>query len=174
MTSVPPYGIKVPILLGGEKSEGLAQILNEWGMDAKSISFKLGIASAIKMSRSIMIKGLEALVVEAYSTARFYGVEDYFLPTLVETFPQIDWSTQGAYFFSRVVQHGKRRSEEMRESARTVSETGAPPLMASAIADKQAWLAQIASLGVFKDLPKNARWQDYSDCLNAHIKSSAK
>ena len=173
-TSVPPYGIKVPILLGGEKSEGLAQILNEWGMDAKSISFKLGIASAIKMSRSIMIKGLEALVVEAYSTARFYGVEDYFLPTLVETFPQIDWSTQGAYFFSRVVQHGKRRSEEMRESARTVSETGAPPLMASAIADKQAWLAQIASLGVFKDLPKNARWQDYSDCLNAHIKSSAK
>ena len=174
MTSVPPYGIKVPILLGGEKSEGLAQILNEWGMDAKSISSKLGIASAIKMSRSIMIKGLEALVVEAYSTARFYGVEDYFLPTLVETFPQIDWSTQGAYFFSRVVQHGKRRSEEMRESARTVSETGAPPLMASAIADKQAWLAQIASLGVFKDLPKNARWQDYSDCLNAHIKSSAK
>lgn len=174
MTSVPPYGIKVPILLGGEKSEGLAQILNEWGMDAKSISFKLGIASAIKMSRSIMIKGLEALVVEAYSTARFYGVEDYFLPTLVETFPQIDWSTQGAYFFSRVVQHVKRRSEEMRESARTVSETGAPPLMASAIADKQAWLAQIASLGVFKDLPKNARWQDYSDCLNAHIKSSAK
>lgn len=172
MTSVPPYGIKVPILLGGEKSSELVHILDGWGMDAKSVSTKLGIASAIKMSRSIMIKGLEALVVEAYSTARFYGVEDYFLPTLVETFPQIDWSAQGAYFFSRVVQHGKRRSEEMRESARTVMETGVPPLMATAIADKQAWLAHIASLGVFKDVPKDAQWQDYSDCLNAHIKSS--
>ena len=170
MTSVPPYGIKVPMLLGGEKAQELSEVLINWGMDAKAVSPKLGIASAIKMSRSIMIKGMESLVIEAYSTARFYGVEEYVLPTLVETFPQIDWTEQGAYFFSRVVQHGKRRSEEMREAARTVSETGMPSLMASAIADKQAWVAGISSQGVFKDLPKKAKWQDYADALIAHIK----
>jgi hypothetical protein len=58
------------------------------------------------MCRSVMIKGLEALVIESYSTARAYGVEDLMIPTLYETFPSIDWTKQGAYFFSRVVQHG--------------------------------------------------------------------
>ncbi|MDB5930879.1 MAG: 6-phosphogluconate dehydrogenase, NAD-binding protein, partial [Polaromonas sp.] len=120
MTSVPPYGIKVPMLLGGAKAAELAALLTGWGMNATAVSERLGVASAIKMCRSIMIKGLEALVVESYATARAYGVEDQVLPTLQETFPSIDWSEQGAYFFSRVVQHGQRRAEEMRESANTV------------------------------------------------------
>src|SRR5690606_19758 len=91
MTSVPPYGIKVPMLLGGARAAELAQLLNAWGLDAKAVSDQLGVASAIKMCRSVMIKGLEALVIESYSTARAYGVEDHVLPTLQETFPGIDW-----------------------------------------------------------------------------------
>jgi len=167
MTSVPPYGIKVPMLLGGAKAQDLAKVLGAWGMDAKAVSDKLGVASAIKMCRSVMIKGLEALVIESYATARQYGVEDHVLPTLQETFPSIDWQQQGAYFFSRVVQHGKRRAEEMREAANTVNEAGFPPLMAAAIADKQQWVADAAREGVFDGLPKNARWQDYADRLIA-------
>ena len=125
----------------------------------------LGVASAIKMCRSVMIKGLEALVIESYSTARAYGVEAHVLPTLAETFPSIDWEKQGAYFFSRVVQHGQRRAEEMRESANTVLETGFTPLMATAIADKQQWVADKAKAGVFADVAKGAVWQDYADAL---------
>jgi hypothetical protein len=106
-------------------------------------------------------------VIESYSTARAYGVEDHVLPTLQETFPSIDWSQQGAYFFSRVVQHGKRRAEEMRESANTVKEAGFDPLMTTAIAAKQQWVADQAKEGLFKDLPKGARWQDYADRLLA-------
>ncbi|MDB5859986.1 MAG: 6-phosphogluconate dehydrogenase, NAD-binding protein [Ramlibacter sp.] len=167
MTSVPPYGIKVPMLLGGINAAELAQLLVSWGMDAKAVSDRLGVASAIKMSRSVMIKGLEALVIESYATARAYGVEDYVLPTLQETFPSIDWSRQGAYFFSRVVQHGKRRAEEMREAANTVRDAGFEPLMAAAIAARQQWVADQARDGVFKDLPSDARWQDYADRLLA-------
>lgn len=167
MTSVPPYGIRVPMLLGGERADELVTQLTAWGMDAKVVSRELGIASAIKMSRSVMIKGLEALVIESYTTARQYGVEKYVLPTLAETFPQIDWEAQGAYFFSRVVQHGKRRAEEMRESAHTVREAGFDPLMASAIADKQAWVAQLARDGVFDGLAPKPRWEDYADRLIA-------
>jgi 3-hydroxyisobutyrate dehydrogenase-like beta-hydroxyacid dehydrogenase len=125
------------------------------------------VASAIKMCRSVMIKGLEALVIESYATARAYGVEDHVLPTLAETFPSIDWQRQGAYFFSRVVQHGQRRAEEMRESAQTVREAGFPPLMAAAIADKQQWVADQAKAGVFQGVTKDARWQDYADRLLA-------
>jgi 3-hydroxyisobutyrate dehydrogenase-like beta-hydroxyacid dehydrogenase len=165
MTSVPPYGIRVPMLLGGLQAAPLAALLTDWGMDAKAVSEQLGVASAIKMCRSVMIKGLEALVIESYTTARKYGVEDHVLPTLQETFPSIDWQRQGAYFFSRVVQHGKRRAEEMREAANTVQEAGFEPLMATAIADKQQWVSDRARADVFKDLPKDARWQDYADRL---------
>jgi 3-hydroxyisobutyrate dehydrogenase-like beta-hydroxyacid dehydrogenase len=169
MTSVPPYGIRVPMLLGGALAADLAGVLGAWGMDAKAVSEKLGVASAIKMCRSVMIKGLEALVIESYTTARAYGVEDHVLPTLAETFPSIDWEKQGAYFFSRVVQHGQRRAEEMREAANTVREAspGFEPFMASAIADKQQWVADQAKQGVFSGIGIEARWQDYADRLLA-------
>jgi len=173
MTSVPPYGIKVPMLLGGATAPRLAVLLSAWGMDAKAVSDRLGVASAIKMCRSVMIKGLEALVIESYTTARKYGVEDHMLPTLRETFPSIDWDQQGAYFFNRVVQHGKRRAEEMREAANTVSEAGFRPYMASAIADKQQWVADRAADGLFSGLAKDAPWQAYADRLLAANDSGA-
>ncbi len=168
MTSIPPYGIKVPMLLGGPHAAALAARLTAWEMDAKAVSAQLGIASAIKMSRSVMIKGLEALVIESYATARFYGVEDHVLPTLAETFPSIDWAQQGAYFFSRVVEHGKRRAEEMREAARTVQEAGFEPLMTAGTAAKQRWVADQAAAGVFSNVAQGAPWQDYADALLAH------
>jgi 3-hydroxyisobutyrate dehydrogenase-like beta-hydroxyacid dehydrogenase len=131
------------------------------------------VASAIKMCRSVMIKGLEALVIESYTTARAYGVEDHVLPTMAETFPSIDWQQTGAYFFSRVVQHGQRRAEEMREAANTVKEAGFEPIMATAIADKQQWVASQAKAGMFDRVEKGARWQDYADkLLEDRIKSS--
>ena len=174
MTSIPPYGIRVPMLLGGPQASALATRLCGYGMDAKAVSEKLGVASAIKMCRSVMIKGLEALVIESYATARAYGVEDHVLPTLAETFPSIDWEKQGAYFFSRVVQHGKRRAEEMREAANTVREAGFEPFMASAIADKQQWVADQAAAGVFDGLEKDALWQAYADRLiSKKIKSNS-
>ena len=165
MTSVPPYGIRVPMLLGGARAAALADQLCAWGLDATAVSADIGVASAIKMCRSVMIKGLEALVIESYTTARQYGVEDYMIPTLAETFPSIDWQQTGAYFFSRVAQHGQRRAEEMREAANTVREAGFTPFMAAAIADKQGWMAQHSRDGVFADVAKGAPWQDYADQL---------
>ena len=167
MTSVPPHGIAVPMLLGGSQAHALAQTLAGWGMQAQPVAVEIGVASAIKMCRSIMIKGMEALVIESYATARRYGVEDHVLPTLAETFPQIDWARTGAYFFSRVAQHGKRRAEEMRESARTVEEAGFAPLMAAAIAQKHDWVAEQSAAGAFDDMPPGADWQAWADRLIA-------
>ena len=167
MTSVPPYGIAVPMLLGGAKALELAALLIPLGFDVTPVAERIGVASATKMSRSIMIKGLEALVIESYTTARKYGVEDAMLATLAETFPGIDWQKQGAYFFSRVAQHGKRRAEEMREAAVTVREAGFEPTMAAAIADKHGWVAGKRAKGLFEGMDRDARWQDYADRLIA-------
>jgi 3-hydroxyisobutyrate dehydrogenase-like beta-hydroxyacid dehydrogenase len=167
MTSVPPYGIRVPMLLGGDKAVKVAERLQALGMNAKAVSSEVGLVSAIKMCRSVMIKGLEALVIESYTTARHYGVEGYMIPTLTETFPSIDWEKQGAYFFNRVTQHGKRRAEEMREVANTIREAGFEPLMASAVAEKHDWVAKQARQGMFDDLGGAPVWEDYADRLLA-------
>src|SRR6202035_3194181 len=127
MTSIPPYRIKVPLLLGGAGANELALLLVQLGFDAKVASEKLGVASAVKMCRSVMIKGMEAMVIESFTTARAYGVEDAVLASLTETFPSINWEKQGAYFFQRVIEHGRRRSEEVREVAETVREAGLTP-----------------------------------------------
>lgn len=149
MTSVPPYRIKVPLLLGGAGAAELAPLLVAFGFDAKAASAELGIASATKMCRSIMIKGLEAMVIESFTTARFYGVEDALLASLTETFPGIDWEKQGAYFFQRVIEHGRRRSEEVREVAETVRDAGLTPWSAAGTAERQAWMADLADDGLF-------------------------
>ncbi len=167
MTSVPPYGIRVPMLLGGAHAARLQPVLAALGMDCKVASEQLGIASATKMCRSVMIKGLEALVIESYTTARHYGVEDAMIATLQETFPGIDWTKQGAYFFSRVAQHGQRRAEEMREVANTVREAGFEPFMASAIALKHDWMAAQARAGHLADLGQKPAWQGFADRLLA-------
>ena len=170
MTSVPPHGIRVPMLIGGPHAAALLPALSALGMNATVASEQVGVASATKMCRSVMIKGLEALVIESYATARFYGVEDAMVATLQETFPGIDWTRQGSYFFSRVAQHGRRRAEEMREVANTVRDAGFEPFLAAAIAEKHDWVAAQARQGRFADLPDQPDWQAFADVLlRAHL-----
>jgi 3-hydroxyisobutyrate dehydrogenase-like beta-hydroxyacid dehydrogenase len=179
MTSIPPYRIKVPLLLGGASAAALAPLLSALGFDAKVASEKLGVASATKMCRSVMIKGLEAMVIESFTAARAYGVEDAVLASLHETFPGIDWEKQGAYFFQRVIEHGRRRSEEVREVAQTVREAGLEPWSASGTAERQAWVADLADDAVFgargtKGFARSADWRVEADRILAQAKPMRK
>lgn len=163
MTSLPPYRIAVPLLLGGPHAEALMPLINALGFKARVADARLGVASATKMCRSIMIKGLEAMVIESFTSARHYGVEDAVIASLRETFPGIDWEKQASYFFQRVIEHGRRRSEEVREVAVTVREAGLVPHSASGTADRQAWMADLADAGRFgeKGAPGFARSTDW-------------
>ncbi|MFZ5550243.1 MAG: DUF1932 domain-containing protein [Pseudomonadota bacterium] len=174
MTSVPPYRIKVPLLLGGPDAAALAPLLNELGFAAKVASERLGVASATKMCRSVMIKGLEAMVIESFTAARHYGVEDAVIASLQETFPGIDWEKQASYFFQRVIEHGRRRSEEVREVAQTVREAGLEPWSATGTAERQAWVADLGDAGLFgeRGTPGFARstdWRVEADRILQHI-----
>jgi len=177
MTSVPPYRIKVPLLLGGPGAAELAPLVNDLGFNAKVASDKLGVASATKMCRSIMIKGMEAMVIEAFTTARAYGVEDQVLASLKETFPGIDWEKQGAYFFQRVIEHGRRRAEEVREVAETVREAGLTPWSAQGTAARQAFVADLADQDLFgrkgsKEFARSPDWRTEADRILKQIKSA--
>jgi 3-hydroxyisobutyrate dehydrogenase-like beta-hydroxyacid dehydrogenase len=151
------------MVLGGTRAVELAARLAPWGFNSDVVATEIGVASAIKMCRSIMIKGLEALVIESFSTARRYGVEARVIASLQETYPDMAWEKTAAYYFSRVVKHGRRRAEEMREAARTVEEAGFTPWMASATAEKQNWVAGLTARGSFEGIGPQADWRDYAD-----------
>ncbi len=175
MTSVPPYRIKVPLLLGGPDAAALAPLIEAIGFAPRVASERLGVASATKMCRSVMIKGLEAMVIESFTAARHYGVEDAVLASLKETFPGIDWEKQASYFFQRVIEHGRRRSEEVREVAETVREAGLTPWSAAGTAERQAWIADLADAGLFGQrgtpgFARSADWRTEADRILASLK----
>jgi 3-hydroxyisobutyrate dehydrogenase-like beta-hydroxyacid dehydrogenase len=178
MTSIPPYRIRVPLLLGGPHAAMLEPALQALGFAARVASERLGVASATKMCRSVMIKGLEAMVIESFTTARAYGVEDAVLASLKETFPGIDWERQGAYFFQRVIEHGRRRSEEVREVAATVREAGLTPWSSTGTAERQAWVADLADAGVFgtrgsDGFARSADWRVEADRILGEAKPAS-
>jgi 3-hydroxyisobutyrate dehydrogenase-like beta-hydroxyacid dehydrogenase len=164
MTSVPPYRIRVPMLLGGARASELAPRLTALGFSVQIASDRLGVASATKMCRSVMIKGLEAMIIEAFTAARAYGVEANVLASLAETFPGIDWERQASYFFQRVIQHGRRRAEEMREAAETVRDVGLAPWSAAGTAERQAWVADLVERGELAgDAEPAGDWRVHAD-----------
>jgi 3-hydroxyisobutyrate dehydrogenase len=163
MTSVPPYGLRVPMLLGGPDAQGVRALLDALGLRADVVADELGVASAIKMCRSVIIKGMEALFIESLLCARAHGVEDAVLASLGETFSGIDWEKNASYFWSRVVEHGRRRAEEMREAAAMVDEDGLAPSMAERTAERQAFVAALASAGVFAGVDASAGWRALAD-----------
>lgn len=163
MTSVPPHGIRVPMLLGGAQAKEAEVLLRELGFAAETVSHELGVASAIKLCRSVIIKGLESLVVESFSAARSFGVEQQVLASLRETYPQFDWEKQGDYLFSRVIQHGRRRAEEMRASAAMIDATPVGGIMAGAATQRQASVADARAGDAFAEPTKLKPWRERAD-----------
>lgn len=97
MAPVPPYGHKVPLLTGGRAAAEFAARLLPFGMKIETGSAHIGDAAATKMCRSIMVKGIEALMTECVLSARFYGVDERVLASLGESFPGMDWAKIASY-----------------------------------------------------------------------------
>lgn len=141
MAPIPPQRLKTPILLGGARASAIAGLMNEMGMNVRKVADEVGVASAIKMCRSIIIKGLEALTTECLSTARQYGAEGEVLASLHHSFPSMGWNDAlPNYLVSRVAEHGRRRAEEMKEVAKTCRDVGVASNMSQATADTQRGL----------------------------------
>ena len=173
MAPVAPYGLKVPMLLGGKEAAALAAILTPAGMTMEPVATEIGEASAIKMCRSVMIKGIEALAVECFVTARRYGVEDRIVASLDETFRPLSWEKLAGYLIERVVRHGRRRAAEMREAAETVTAAGLEPLMTAATALRQDWVADQADALPALKAVKEEDWRNTVDALLARLAKKA-
>jgi 3-hydroxyisobutyrate dehydrogenase-like beta-hydroxyacid dehydrogenase len=153
MSPISPRGVASPMLLGGAHAAAFLPLARELGFTgAEMFSGKLGAASAAKMCRSVIVKGLEALMLESLLTARQYDVDDAVLDSLYSLFPSDDWRDTARYMISRALTHGRRRAEEMREAARTVSEAGLSSRMSNACADWEDWASRHHAAAAHKDI----------------------
>jgi 3-hydroxyisobutyrate dehydrogenase len=144
MAPVQPYGHQVPMLLGGSGAAQFTGLMTPFGMRLEILDgAKVGSAAAVKMCRSIVVKGLEALLFECVMSASHFGADHLVWASLNESFPGIDWKALADYTTGRVVVHGERRAREMEEVAETLRAIGVDPIMAEATARRQDWSAQL-------------------------------
>ena len=144
MSPVHPKGHLAPLLISGPHAEAAERALSLLGMRPRIVGGEVGVASSIKMIRSIMIKGMEALSAECFLAARRAGVEEPVLASLQASDPGTDWPSKGAYNLERMTAHGARRAAEMREVAKTVAALGLPDWMSTATAQ---WQDRVAGMG---------------------------
>lgn len=149
MSPVPPRLQRVPMFLGGTHAKTLVELLAPYGMNLEVISEQIGAASATKMCRSIIVKGMEALLFECVLGAVPYGADERVFATLEETMPGINWKKLASYMVGRVLEHGERRARELEEVAATLRAIGVEPLLTEAIVKRQDWGAALNLLPQF-------------------------
>ncbi|WP_293854257.1 NAD(P)-binding domain-containing protein [uncultured Alsobacter sp.] len=156
MAPVAQPGIAVPILAGGGRAGEIAGLLNPLGMAITAVSEEIGVASATKLCRSIVIKGMEALMVDLGLVGEKTGVLPAVLASLTASYPGMDWAQVLKVMPGRVRQHGVRRAAEMREVARMLEENGFDGGLAEAIARRHETFADPKPKDLTKpaDLPK--------------------
>jgi 3-hydroxyisobutyrate dehydrogenase len=144
MAPVGPYGQRVPMLLGGPGADVFLQLMQPFDMRLQILpNAGIGTAAAVKMCRSVVVKGLEALLTECVLGASEYGATAHVFASLQESYPGIDWQKLADYNINRLVVHGERRAREMEEVAETLREAGIDPIMAEATARRQDWGAKL-------------------------------
>jgi 3-hydroxyisobutyrate dehydrogenase-like beta-hydroxyacid dehydrogenase len=143
MAPVHPARHQTPLLLAGENAETVEPILRGLDMRTSIAGPEVGAAAAIKMVRSVMIKGLEALCLECFLAASRAGVEDQIVASLSKSYPGVDWPKVVAYNLERMASHGGRRAAEMEEVADTLRELGIEPLMTAGTVQRQREMGKL-------------------------------
>jgi 3-hydroxyisobutyrate dehydrogenase-like beta-hydroxyacid dehydrogenase len=166
MAPVHPRLHRTPLLMSGPHAQAAAAALAALDMSAAIHDGPVGSASAIKMIRSIMMKGLEALVCECVLAGRKAGVIETVLDSLDDTYPGFDWRQRSAYMLERVMTHGVRRAAEMREVALTVDLLGLDGDMSRA---SVGWQQKVGELGLRSSAEEQADYRILADKILARL-----
>jgi 3-hydroxyisobutyrate dehydrogenase-like beta-hydroxyacid dehydrogenase len=145
VAAIYPARHRTPLLLAGPHAEAAAAILKALDMHVTVAGSEVGAAAAIKMIRSVIIKGIEALTLECFLAAARAGVVDEVAASLKNNYPGLNWSKVIPYNLERMASHGGRRAAEMEEVAVTLRELGVEPLMTAATVKHQRDMGQIGA-----------------------------
>jgi 3-hydroxyisobutyrate dehydrogenase-like beta-hydroxyacid dehydrogenase len=136
-------GQGVSMLVNGDAAAELAAQMKPLGFRMEALSDPIGTAAAVKMCRSIVIKGLEALLTECVLAASEFGAEERVFASIQQTYPGVEWKCLADYVVNRLTVHGQRRAHEMEEVARMLRSAGIDPIMSEATVRRQAWSANL-------------------------------
>jgi 3-hydroxyisobutyrate dehydrogenase-like beta-hydroxyacid dehydrogenase len=146
LAPVHPQRLSVPLLLSGPHADTGAALLATMGFDnVRAVSGDVGAASAIKMIRSVMIKGLEALTTECVLAAEAAGVRNEVFCSLDASWPGTAWAEKADYNLDRMMVHGLRRAAEMEEAVKTLDALGTGSAMTRGTVERQR---EIGALGL--------------------------
>jgi 3-hydroxyisobutyrate dehydrogenase-like beta-hydroxyacid dehydrogenase len=163
LAPIYPARHKTPMLLGGPHAQAVAPALGALGMRFTVAGEEIGAAAAIKMVRSVMVKGIEALTLECFLAAARAGVVDEVAASLKNNYPGLDWAKIVPYNLERMAAHGERRAAEMEEVAATLRELGVEPLMSLATVKRQREMGEIGTQASVRGVLK----KDGAAILNA-------
>lgn len=142
---IHPKRHRTPLLIAGPHAEAASPLLRELEMELRVVGDTVGAAAAIKMIRSVMIKGIEALTLECFLAASRAGLLDEVTASLKNNYPGLDWPAMSEYNLERMASHGERRAAEMEESAATLRELGLDSLMVDATVKRQREMGAIGT-----------------------------
>jgi len=143
---IHPKRHRTPLLIAGPHAEAAAPLLQELDMQLKVVGPETGAAAAIKMIRSVMIKGIEALTLECFLAAQRAGIVDAVADSMKNNYPGIDFKQVADYNIERMANHGERRAAEMEESCATLRELGLDPLMTECTVKRQREMGAIGKV----------------------------
>lgn len=155
MSSVPTGKTKVPIKLCGAKAEQLSNRLNEIGMNVTALDVKIGKASAIKMLKSILSKGIIAVVTEAVFCTEKYGITDIVLNGEKSFLDELGFIEYCNHDVTQAAAHNERFFYEMKEVLATVESMGENAIMTRAAMEKFLWMSEKGFGKVFNERPNS-------------------
>lgn len=161
MADVPGHGHRVPMLLGGAAARDFMALVEPLDFNLTFVQEEIGLASASKMVRSIMMKGLSALYFECMRAANHFGIERAVLESVNKSLAGRDWAEEAGRNMSRAAIHAARRADEMGQVAETLREVGIEPMMAAATERRLRWCADLGLRRAFPDGPVD----DYGEVL---------
>lgn len=144
MAPVDPARRSVPLLVAGPHANDALALLSSMGFsDVHRVEGGIGDASAIKMIRSVIVKGIEALTAEALLAADAAGVRDEVLASLDASDRPKSWTLRADYNLDRMMVHGLRRAAEMEEVVKTLDTLGTGSAMSRGTVVRQKALGAL-------------------------------
>jgi 3-hydroxyisobutyrate dehydrogenase-like beta-hydroxyacid dehydrogenase len=140
---VPLSGHKVPIALAGEGAQSFYDTMTPYGMNLEVIDAPVGGASAIKMLRSVFMKGFPQVLLECTLAARHYGVLEKILDSLEATIGGKSVRQMATQVFTPTVIHAARRAGEMGEVITMLDDLGMESSMSTAAKKRLENLAEL-------------------------------
>jgi 3-hydroxyisobutyrate dehydrogenase-like beta-hydroxyacid dehydrogenase len=148
---------RIVTIASGREAERYREMVEPFEMRVTVVGERPGRAAAIKMFRSIFMKGIEALVIETLMACETWDVADTVMGTVTKSLDkQPFYPDYTDFLVTTDAIHAERRAHEMDMVIQTMQDVGIEPRMTRATAEMIHWTAGLGLKEHFKgEVPPN-------------------